>query len=400
MSLGNQDGLTKEPRGLAASFARFSRTRAGSVIVFVALSITILILFMTLAVDVSYYYYQKKELQSAADAAALAGSAMLPDSGTAVTTAITYAQKNAPVAQYGTVLRSSDVIPGNWTAATRTFTPAAENATALRVTLRRTRANGNAAPTFFGRIMGISAVDLVVTATATYGTNKAWDAMIVQDVTQSFSNQIAHSKAAAQQLLNCQKTAAGDASQFGLVVFTGFPFVQQRLASVGTNYSSLQTKINALNRCDTGGMPQCSGSNIAAGLKQALGAFTDGSYQPSPDFAGKAVILLTDGIPNADPSAQPYTAAQGGDGRCGDARHPCTDSDLQRFAQTQADALWAQGVSVYTIFYSGNGGSASDAAYVASLVRGKGKAYQTPTASQLKSMMNNVCDDIPHALVE
>ena len=374
--------------------------RRGAVSVLMGVTLVVLLGLLALATDAAYLYFEKKNLQSAADAAALAGSALLPDTAAASTVAINYAGKNAPASQYGTVLRATDVVPGNWDATTRSFAPTNQNATALRVTLRRTTANGNPARVYFARIFGPSAIDLVVTATATYGTSKAWDVTIVQDVTQSFSRQIANSKAADLQLLNCQKLAAGVDSQFGLAVFTGFGFTQQPMANVGTNYSGLQGKINDLAECGTGSMPQCSGSNIAAGLKMALTNFTSTSYHPSSNLAGQAVVLLTDGIPNAEAGAQPYTAAQGGDGSCGSAGHQCTDDDLKRFAQAQADALSAQGISVFTIFYTGNGGSASDSAYLASLVRGKGKAYVTPDATALRSMMNNVCVDMPHALVD
>jgi Flp pilus assembly protein TadG len=378
------------------------RDRSGAIGMIAAISIPVVLGLGGLSVDASYMEYRALQLQAAADAAVLAGSAQLPNITAAQNAAISYAQQNMPTARYGTVLAASDVQTGSWNSTTKTFTAGGTNPTAMRITLRQTTATGNGVGLMFMSMLGAPPVNMTRSAVATYGTSSAWDVMIVQDLSQSFSSEIANSKAADLQLLSCQQNHAGSASQAGLTVFTGFGAVQSTMGNANIN-----GKINSLAQCGSSGMPVCSGSNIAAGLYQALLALTNGTYHPSTNLAGKAVVLLTDGAPNISSGAQAYPTAQGGTYTCAksgsgkNATPTCTDTDLQNFAQAQATALWAAGISVFTIYYSGSSGTpTTDAAYLASLVRGQGRAYSTPTASQLSTMMTNVCASMPHALVQ
>ena len=57
---------------------RFLHDRAGAVALIVVLSITVILGFAALAVDGSYVYWMKTQLQSTADASALAGTGALP----------------------------------------------------------------------------------------------------------------------------------------------------------------------------------------------------------------------------------------------------------------------------------------------------------------------------------
>ncbi len=106
----------------------------------------------------------RSHLQRTADAAALAGISQLPDEAAARTEALQYADLNMASADHGTVLASSDVVAGNWDGGTRTFTPAGTPVNALRVIAKRSQDNGNAAPTFFARILGFDSVDIVTSA--------------------------------------------------------------------------------------------------------------------------------------------------------------------------------------------------------------------------------------------
>lgn len=371
--------------------------RKGAIALFAAVSFPAVIGLVGLSVDMSYLNYRGAQLQATADAAVLAGSASLPNIVTASATAISFARKNMPQAKYGTVLSNADVQTGSWNSTNHTFTAGGAFPTAMKITVRQTTATGNGVPMLFASMLGFAPVNMTRSAVATYGTSSAWDVMIVHDVSGSFSSQIAHSKTADLELLSCQRNRAGSASQTGLTAFTGFGTV---LSTMGD--PNIATKINSLRQCGTGTMPECSGSNIAAGLYQALKTMTSAAYHPSPNLAGKAVVLITDGIPNLSNAAQPYTVAQGGLNIIGNLLgNVLQDAMLLTFARTQADALWANGISVYTIFYSGNSGSPiTDALNLAGLVRGTGKAYSTPNASQLSTMMTNVCSSMPHVLVQ
>jgi Flp pilus assembly protein TadG len=75
---------------------RKARGERGQVLAIVALALVALLGISAFAIDVGYAYYAKRQLQSATDAAALAGAQDLPNATTAVTTATTYAAANTP----------------------------------------------------------------------------------------------------------------------------------------------------------------------------------------------------------------------------------------------------------------------------------------------------------------
>jgi Flp pilus assembly protein TadG len=75
---------------------RTVRGERGQVLLVVILALVSLLGVAAFAIDVGYAYYAKRQLQSAADAAALAGAQDLPDVATATATAQSYAGANTP----------------------------------------------------------------------------------------------------------------------------------------------------------------------------------------------------------------------------------------------------------------------------------------------------------------
>ena len=75
---------------------RKARGERGQVLAIVALALVALLGISAFAIDVGYAYYAKRQLQSATDAAALAGAQDLPTAATAIATATTYATANTP----------------------------------------------------------------------------------------------------------------------------------------------------------------------------------------------------------------------------------------------------------------------------------------------------------------
>jgi hypothetical protein len=75
------------------------------------------------------------------------------------------AESNMP-GQGSTVVRAADVQFGTWDAASKTFGATNVNPTALRVSARRSEANGNALPLLLGGILGVPTADLSASATA------------------------------------------------------------------------------------------------------------------------------------------------------------------------------------------------------------------------------------------
>jgi Flp pilus assembly protein TadG len=144
----------------------FRRDDAGVVMIVLALSIPIIFGAAAVSVDIGQLMYIEAELQSAADAAALAATEALDDEDEAKSLAVTYAELNMPVSANGNILDSDDVILGNWDEDTDEFTTDGSPTNAVKVTVRRATENGNAVELYFAKIIGIDTRDVEATATA------------------------------------------------------------------------------------------------------------------------------------------------------------------------------------------------------------------------------------------
>jgi Flp pilus assembly protein TadG len=349
-------------RRLAAAFGRDER---GSVVAVVAGTMLVLLGFASFAIDVSALYVLQNELQIAADAAALAALRDLPNDVTARAKARDYASKNMPANVHGSVLTDGDIILGRWNQAARTFTAGATPYDAVKVTTRRARANANPAPTFFAWVFGISQVDLSAPATAAMVPGRRpWDIVVAQDVTSSFGAEIADARAADRALLDCVNSNTSGTSLVGMSIFTGVGAVHSPLQALQTGYGPMTAKINQLRVCGSAGMPACSGTNIAAGLNTAVDMFL--ASPPSNAGIQRAIVLVSDGEPNPT-SLKPAAVA----------------------AATRADNA---GISLFSVFYNRDNDPTARA-FLASLARGQGIALSTPTASQLPTLLRQLCED-------
>jgi|tagenome__1003787_1003787.scaffolds.fasta_scaffold20966569_1 Flp pilus assembly protein TadG len=75
---------------------RRARAERGQILGVVALALVALLGIAAFSIDVGYAYYAKRQLQSATDAAALAGAQDLPNGTTAIASATSYATANTP----------------------------------------------------------------------------------------------------------------------------------------------------------------------------------------------------------------------------------------------------------------------------------------------------------------
>jgi Flp pilus assembly protein TadG len=366
------------------------RDERGIAAIYMAVCLPVFMGFAALAVQGSYMISQRNMLQVTAEVAALAATAALPDPNAAISAAQTYAVKNMPAATYGNVLASSDIIVGKWTQGCAAggqacFAAGATPYNAVKVTTRRSAANGNRMQSFY--TAGFSSFDIGATAIATFGAGTGagtWNAIIVEDISQSFATQLTNARAADQALLDCMQQNAATGSKLGITLFTGVspsPAYQNRISvSDTTNYNTLKNKIKGINACDSAGMPACSGSNAAVGMNSALTQYCPSTPCPSagPTGSRQSIVIVTDGIPN-----------------CGSTRN-CSDATLKSNAVSAANTAAANNIDVYTIYY---GTSSSDAAWLATLIRGNGTALKTPTAAQLPTLMQQICSQMPHRLV-
>jgi hypothetical protein len=80
----------------------------------------------------------------------------------------------------------------------------------------------------------------------------------------------------------------------------------------------------------------------------------------------------------------------------------CTDANLLTAAQDQATNAYAAGISISTIYYTGDTAAGSVASYEASLAslrRGTGVSLVAPTAAKISSVFGGFCATMNSALV-
>lgn len=142
--------------------------RPGHVLIFGIAALCLLLAFASLAIDFGLRVAVDAETQAAADAAARAGVERLSELQTAMdddqavanavevrAAAVAGERENATAAD-GARLRAADVEVGTWDDDARTFTPGeVVGINAVRVTLERSAARGNAVRTTIGAAIGV-----------------------------------------------------------------------------------------------------------------------------------------------------------------------------------------------------------------------------------------------------
>jgi hypothetical protein len=141
-------------------FAAFLRDERGSVLPLVGLCMMVIFVVGALVVDLGYQEALRSQMTAAADAAALAAVVELPNKSRATNAALHYAELNMPERTNGQVLFADDIEFGYWDWPHRSFDSGGKPFNAVRVTLRRSGENGNAAPTFFLHLFGAQEAEI------------------------------------------------------------------------------------------------------------------------------------------------------------------------------------------------------------------------------------------------
>jgi len=159
----------------------------GIAVIWLVVTAVVLIGMVGLATDTAYVYWVAHELQTAADASALAGALYVGrDAAQAEQAALNFALANTAGGQpvlltsNGANDPAGDIVIGRYDSATRTFTATVDSPNAVQVTARRTMDSpGGGVPLFFGHIFGVSTVN--VTRSAVAMTNNKAPGLIVLD---------------------------------------------------------------------------------------------------------------------------------------------------------------------------------------------------------------------------
>jgi Flp pilus assembly protein TadG len=150
------------------------KNNEGVVLIWVAFIMLVLVFFAALVIDTGYVVVTRGQLQTSADAAALAGAQWVKQDqvkareravffGLANRAASVHIQLDPNVANVGT----GDIVLGIWNSGTRTFTPDVGNPNAVKVVARRTDDSPNGAvQSIMATMMDNAYADTDVRATA------------------------------------------------------------------------------------------------------------------------------------------------------------------------------------------------------------------------------------------
>ena len=156
---------------------RARRRERGQILPIVALALVVMLGISAFAIDVGYAYYAKRQLQSATDAAALAGAQDLPSITTAKATAATYASANVP----------ANLSTATFTYATSCTASAAAGLCSAATNPNNLTVTGTASTnTWFAKIFGWAKFDVSAKANACSPCSSApVDVVVVLDRTGS-----------------------------------------------------------------------------------------------------------------------------------------------------------------------------------------------------------------------
>ena len=138
---------------------------------YIVISLVAMMGFVSLAVDLGRVQTAKTALRVAADAAARAGMAAMPQGASAVQAAAIAMAANNKCDGSTVTLTNSNIQTGIWNNSTKTFSSSgsADNITkfqAVQITAFRTKANGNPIPLLFGMLVGANSCDVSTTSVA------------------------------------------------------------------------------------------------------------------------------------------------------------------------------------------------------------------------------------------
>lgn len=382
------------------------RHRRGSIAIIITLCLVTLLGFVAMAVDWGAVAVARNQVQAAADAAALAATAGIDSPALAVEIAQAYGNE-VQVNGRSVVVDSDAVVLGTWDGVTFTETETSPNV--VKVTAHAD------VPLTLTRLFGLDSVRVEATAGAgpKVIARRAPDIVLALDVTGSMSSsELAQERLAAQALLDCVQSGSTGDSKMGIVLFTGVDTVLSEMLEVGTDYSELSAAISSIRGCGSSGMPRCSGTNQAAGLGGALAMLATAE---TPEDVGQAILLESDGEPNANSICASYYYTGVGwrpdlEAFCAELvttrttctghgwRRRCTTSTVQGQPSLSDYQDWADqyvaeaetaGVDVYGVYY---GSDSSGINYMQNhVVAGDGFLLATPSAEDMADAFDDIC---------
>ena len=431
------------------TFTARGRSRRGNYATIVALSLTVLMGFAALSIDSARLRAADYQVQNVADAAALGALTVYRDSGdpSAATAAANFVISQNWVAEDLGGLETI-ITFGTWDWDTMTWDSSGTPPNAIEVEVARSSsADSGEVDVWMNPMVG--GTDAVEVRGSSIGAMRYREIIVVLDVTGSFANEIGLAKEAVLDFLDFVEAMQLPGDKIGMVTFTGGAEEWTELQYIDGNYGTIRSQWETISYCnrsaekweyyarhlirsshamakDTGYaawaatygnespmMPCYVGSDwdpldtvdarsyfgypawgtvnpyyADSGTYQGVGLAMGASILADSDdkFAEKVIVLVSDGRPEC---VIPKTGTQSA---CASARW---DGGI-----AAADAAFDDhNVSIFTVAFNDPPDSTL-AAYMASLTRGYGEAYETPDKYELPDILKEIASQIPLAVVD
>jgi Mg-chelatase subunit ChlD len=412
------------------------RPRRGSYAVLMAFAMMVVLAFGALAVDVAYVRLAQMETQDIADAASQAALYRLRRSGDmdeARDAADLIAAHNQVVGRPPTV---TEVRFGQWDhrGSPPSFTDTEIQPNAVRVQVARTGDNG--VGLFLARLFGWDRADMVRSATS---ATEALHVVLVMDITGSWSQRnFRNARDAAIAFLDTLETSYGEFDMFGMTIFTGryaWEYTPMTYIADEVETGAVRAKWLKLNVASKGGTGQtwpteCAlkpnspagaasqrnvftsptggcypdmpreytdepGTDHTVGIKQARTMFSE---QDDPT-AFRAMVLLTDGIPNGLSSSHgTYRNTLG----YSETRWrqelgavPHTTAQIKSESNTLTQELYDElGVNTWVVSF------VQDDSFMRTMPKGIGYYANTSSSAALIPIFTDIANSLPMAIVQ
>jgi Flp pilus assembly protein TadG len=345
----------------------------GQILPIVALALVAMLGIGAFGIDVGYAYYAKRQLQSATDAAALAGAQDLPSAFNAKATAVLYAGYNTPANLSSVTFTYTTKCTATATAATGC--DAANNPNALTVTAEAST------KTWFAKLFGISHFDVAAKANACSPCSSTpVDVVVVLDRTGSMClpncSDMQNAKTGVRTMLDIlnppyaqvgmiafppvQSTTSDVCGEPFTVETTGVPNFHTNPSNDLLNYTGydaagrgyLTDAISANFKADASGMQLHTdpGNQDSCVRSDGLTSYSEALRQAQAELAAHGrpnipnfIVFFTDGEANI---GSVYSANHATFGQTGkDDQQPC------QAGIDAATAIKATGTKIYSIGY-------------------------------------------------
>ncbi len=413
--------------------------RRGNYAILLALALTALLGFGAFAIDVAYIRMAQAQAQDVADAATQAAVIMLRRTGDtteAETAAEGVVAANHIAGQPGDL---ASLKFGVWDEDTSTFTETAVAPNAVRGVVTRT--DDNEVALFLARLFGINTLPVAGRATSAARTMHI---CVAFDITNSWSHSNFHNaRSAAVAFYDVIANNYGEQDKIGMNVFTG-PFAWEFTpltamsddvaagGAIRAQWAAMETasksgKIKAsdtTNHCTIVTSSSASGYNkfTASSTTAVGGCFPDMPREYQTDEAGtdhttglemcrrmldeeanpgvyKAVVMLTDGIPNGTSSSAGTRRAAGGytETRWTEykAAVPHSTANIMTDSVALASDMYEDDhVNIWVVSF------VKYDAFMEDMVQGDGYFTLTSDSTALVDIFEGIANSLPLAIVE